>query len=467
MSLVTQSAGHIAREIKSGAVSASEVAKATLARAEALNPRVNAFTAITAARALADAAAVDAAIARGEPVGPLAGVPYAVKNLFDIEGVTTLAGSTIEAENPPAAADCFAVAKLKAAGGVCIGALNMDEYAYGFTTENTHYGPSRNPHDLTRSAGGSSGGSGAAVAAGLVPITLGTDTNGSIRVPASLNGIFGLKPTYGRLSRAGSIAFVPSLDHIGPFARTVGDLATAYDAMQGRDEADAGQTPRPLEPVSAELERGIDGLRFGRLTGYFDKPLGEGARHAVTRIAQALKAGDVTAPEITAAGRSAAFVITGVEGAGQHRAHLRERRADMEPLSRDRLLAGALVPSEWYLHAQKVRALWRAAMAELFRDCDVLIAPATAVAAQPIGQEMLVLDGVTMPLRPAFGLFTQPITCIGLPVLAVPVQNVDGSLPIGVQLIAAPWREDLLVRAAAVLEAQGICRALVAPAFQA
>ena len=343
----------------------------------------------------------------------------------------------------------------------------MDEYAYGFTTENSHYGPVRNPHDTTRSAGGSSGGSGAAVAAGLVPITLGTDTNGSIRVPASLNGIFGLKPTYGRLSRAGSIAFVPSLDHIGPFARTVADLAVAYDAMQGRDAMDAGQTPRPLEPVATALTGGTEGLRFGRLTGYFDDPLGDAAQAAVTRIAEVLKAAPVSAPDSAAAGRSAAFVITAVEGAGQHRDHLRHRRAEMEPLSRDRLLAGALVPAQWYLQAQKVRAVWRAAMAELFRDFDVLVAPATAVPAQPIGQEMLTVAGRTMPLRPSFGLFTQPITCIGLPVLAVPLQNAEGALPIGVQLIAAPWREDLLIRTAAALEAAGICQAPVAPGYQA
>lgn len=467
MTFHTQSAAEITGAIRSGETTATEVAQATLARVRAEDPKVNAFTAITEARALADAAQVDAALARGEDPGPLAGVPYAVKNLFDIAGVVTLAGSKIEAGNAPATADCFAVARLREAGGVCIGALNMDEYAYGFTTENSHYGPARNPHDTARSAGGSSGGSGAAVAAGLVPITLGTDTNGSIRVPASLNGIFGLKPTYGRLSRAGSIAFVPSLDHIGPFARTVTDLATAYDAMQGRDAADAGQVPRPPEPVAPALTAGTEGLRFGRLTGYFDDPLGDGARAAVSRIAEALQASAVAAPEITAAGRSAAFVITAVEGAGQHRDHLRHRRADMEPLSRDRLLAGAMVPAGWYLHAQKVRALWRAAMAELFRDVDVLIAPATAVPAQPIGQEMLTVAGRSMPLRPSFGLFTQPITCIGLPVLAVPVQNAEGTLPIGVQLIAAPWREDLLIRTAAALEAAGIARAPVAPAFQA
>lgn len=465
MSLHTQSAAEIAASIRSGDVTAVEVAQATLARVRAEDPKVNAFTEITEARALADAAAVDAALARGEDPGPLAGVPYAVKNLFDIEGVVTLAGSKIEAGNPPAAADGFAVARLKAAGGVCIGALNMDEYAYGFTTENTHYGPSRNPHDTARSAGGSSGGSGAAVAAGLVPLTLGTDTNGSIRVPASLNGIFGLKPTYGRLSRAGSIAFVPSLDHIGPFARTVADLALAYDVMQGRDAADAGQAPRPAEPVTPVLGAGVDGLRFGRLTGYFDGPMGEAARHAVSRIAEALQAAPLAAPESAAAGRSAAFVITAVEGAGQHMDHLRHRRADMEPLSRDRLLAGAMVPAQWYLHAQKVRALWREAMAELFRAADVLIAPATPVPAQPLGQAMLKLEGQTMPLRPAFGLFTQPITCVGLPVLAVPLQQAEGVLPIGVQLIAAPWREDLLIRTAAHLEALGLCQAPVAPAF--
>jgi 1-carboxybiuret hydrolase len=458
-------ASAIAADIRSGARSATEVARATLERVHRLNPSVNAFTDVTETRALADAAAVDAAIARGDAVGPLAGVPYAVKNLFDIAGVTTLAGSIIERDRPPAAVDGWAVGKLRQAGAVCIGALNMDEYAYGFTTENSHYGPARNPHDTSRTAGGSSGGSGAAVAAGLVPLSLGTDTNGSIRVPASLNGIFGLKPTYGRLSRAGSVAFVPSLDHIGPFARSVADVATAYDALQGRDAADAGQTPRAVEPVANLVGAGTSGLRIGRLTGYFDGPMSEAARTTVARIAEALGAATVAAPEITAAGRSAAFIITASEGAKQHLEHLRFRRAELEPLSRDRLLAGSLVPAQWYLHAQQVRALWRTAMAALFQDWDVLIAPATAVAATPLGQDMLEVDGQTLPLRPAFGLFTQPITCIGLPVLAVPVQNADGVLPIGVQLIAAPWREDLLVRAAGFLEAAGICAAPVAPAF--
>ncbi len=193
----------IAAAVREGRVSAVEVTQAALAKIAARNPELNCFTAIIAEAALADASRIDSEIAQGNNPGALAGVPFAAKNLYDIAGLTTLAGAKINAENPPATQDATAVAKLKQAGAVLVGALNMDEYAYGFVTENAHYGATHNPHDLQRVAGGSSGGSAAAVAAGLVPLTLGSDTNGSIRVPAAFCGIFGLKPTYGRLSRAG------------------------------------------------------------------------------------------------------------------------------------------------------------------------------------------------------------------------------------------------------------------------
>ena len=179
-------------------------------------------------------------------------MPFAVKNLFDIEGVTTLAGSIIDADLPAAGEDAVAVAKLKAAGAVLVGALNMDEFAYGFVTENAHYGPTRNPHDPARIAGGSSGGSAAAVAAGFVPLSLGSDTNGSIRVPASFCGVYGLKPTFGRLSRRGVRPFVHSLDHVGPFAGTVRDLAAAYDALQGHDAGDPVSADRAVEPAALD-----------------------------------------------------------------------------------------------------------------------------------------------------------------------------------------------------------------------
>jgi aspartyl-tRNA(Asn)/glutamyl-tRNA(Gln) amidotransferase subunit A len=246
MNLEQPDAVAIAAAVREGKVSAVEVAKATLQRIAARDSELNCFTTVTAETALADAERIDREIAQGKNPGSLAGVPFAVKNLFDIAGLTTLAGAKINAENPRAIQDATAVARLKQAGAVLVGALNMDEYAYGFVTENSHYGATHNPHDLKRVAGGSSGGSAAAIAAGLVPLTLGSDTNGSIRVPAALCGVFGLKPTYGRLSRAGVTLFSSSLDHVGPFARSVRDIATAFDVLQGEDERDPVCTKRLL-----------------------------------------------------------------------------------------------------------------------------------------------------------------------------------------------------------------------------
>src|SRR6185503_7068225 len=255
-------ASEIAAAVADGTISASAVVDAALARVAKDDRVLNAFTAVVAARARAKAKTVDAARAASRPLGPLAGVPFAVKNLFDIEGLPTLAGSKINRERAPATRDATLIARLEANGAVLVGALNMGEYAYDFTGENVHYGPSRNPHDLSRMTGGSSGGSGGAVAGGLVPIALGSDTNGSIRVPSSFCGLFGLKPTYGRLSRAGTFPFVASLDHVGPLARTTLDLALAYDAMQGHDPGDPVCAGRPVEAVVPLVERGTSGLRI-------------------------------------------------------------------------------------------------------------------------------------------------------------------------------------------------------------
>uniref|UniRef100_UPI002584DA9C amidase family protein n=1 Tax=Achromobacter sp. TaxID=134375 RepID=UPI002584DA9C len=243
----------LARRIRGGEHSAVAVLDATLARIRAADARYNCFTAITEDRARQEAAAIDARRARGDALPPLAGVPYAVKNQFDIAEEVTLAGGRVNAANPAAPRDATLVARLREAGAVLVGALNMDEHAYGFTTENSHYGPCRNPHDATRIAGGSSGGSAAAVAGGLVPLTLGSDTNGSIRVPASLCGVFGLKPTFGRLPRSGSFPFVGSLDHLGPFAADSASLAAVYDALQGPDADDPACAQRAAEPALAAL----------------------------------------------------------------------------------------------------------------------------------------------------------------------------------------------------------------------
>jgi AtzE family amidohydrolase len=451
----------IAAAVRSGAASATEVTRAALARIETIDPRLNCFTAVTAERALAEAAKVDAARAAGRDAGVLAGVPYAVKNLFDVAGLTTLAGAKVNAQRAPATHDARLIQRLQSAGAVLVGALNMDEYAYGFTTENTHYGPTRNPHALDRIAGGSSGGSAAAVAGGMVPFTLGSDTNGSIRVPSSLCGTFGLKPTFGRLPRTGTFPFVASLDHFGPFARSARDLAAAYDAMQGSDEGDPACASRLAEPCSGEIERGSAGLRIAIASDYFASRASEEALEAVQTAARALRAvRRVVLPE-TARARAAAYVITASEGANLHLLNLKQRAHDFEPLSRDRFLAGALVPATWYLQAQRFRRWYAMRVAELFKDVDAIIAPATPVSATPIGAETVTIAGATMPVRPNMGIFTQPISFIGLPVAAVPIYRA-GRMPIGIQVIAAPWREDICLRIAAALETTGIAQAPIA-----
>jgi amidase/aspartyl-tRNA(Asn)/glutamyl-tRNA(Gln) amidotransferase subunit A len=357
------------------------------------------------------------------------------------------------------------VRRLEAAGAVLGGTLNMDEYAYGFTTENSHEGATCNPHDLGRIAGGSSGGSAAAVAAGQVPVTLGSDTNGSIRVPASLCGVFGLKPTFGRLPRTGTYPFVASLDHLGPFARSVQDLALTYDALQGPDPQDPACAQRAVEPATPLLGRGCDGLRIGVLGGWFRTQSGTAALAAVARVAEALEVQrEVVWPETDRA-RAAAFLITNAEGATLHLHDLKTRAADFEPLSRDRFLAGALLPAAWVVQAQRVRRWYAQQAAASFRDVDMLLAPATPCVATPIGTEWLDVAGQRLPARPSLGLLTQPISCIGLPVATVPVWGCDPAaphLPIGVQVIAAPWREDLCLRVARALEAAGVVSAPVA-----
>src|SRR5512140_3821507 len=265
------SAAEIALAVAGRKMSALGVTDAALARIAKHDTILNSFTDVTAERARAKARAVDAAIAAGKKAGPLAGVPFAVKNLFDVQGLSTRAGSKINRDLAPSPRDAALIERMETAGAVLVGALNMGEYAYDFTGENVHDGPSRNPHDPTRMTGGSSGGSGGAVGGGLVPLALGSDTNGSIRVPSSFCGIFGLKPTYGRLSRARSFPFVFSLDHLGPFARNVGDLALAYDAMQGPDPDDAACTTRPAEPVTPLLAQDVGALRIAVAGGYFQK----------------------------------------------------------------------------------------------------------------------------------------------------------------------------------------------------
>ncbi len=459
----------LAAAIREHRCGAREVVEGTLAAIAQHDPGLNCFTAVTVERALGAASRADEQVASGHQASPLAGVPFGVKNLFDIAGLSTVAGSKIRRSAPPAARDATAVAALDRAGAALCGALNMDEFAYGFVTENAHDGSTRNPRDPGRIAGGSSGGSAAAVAAGLLPFTLGSDTNGSIRVPAALCGVFGFKPTYGRLSRAGAFPFVNNLDHIGPFTRSVRDLALIFDLLQGPDPADPVCSRLPRAPVLPLIGLGATGLRVAVLDGYFAtgaEPVTLAAVEAAARVLGVTRRASLPRPDLA---RAAAYLITAAEGGQLHLPDLRTRAGEYDPATRDRLLVGALLPAAWYLRAQRFRAWFRERTREVFagtagagEGIDVLLAPATPCQATFLGQSVARIDGRDVPVRANLGLFTQPISFIGLPVVCAPVwpSGVAGEgLPVGVQIIAAPFREDAALRVAAALEAAGLAAA--------
>lgn len=443
----------IASAIRRSEISAKTVVENTLKNITERDRQLNCFTQILDASAIAAANRIDADLVQKKNLGTLAGVPFAVKNLFDVEGITTLAGSKIEREKPPATCDATVVSRLKQAGAILVGTTNMDEYAYGFVTENSHYGTTHNPHDLNCIAGGSSGGSAAAVAAGLVPIALGSDTNGSVRVPAALCGIYGLIATYGRLSRAGTYLFAHSLDRVGIFARSLRDLATVYDLLRSSDPLDPICTTVPHQPCLPELSIGIEGLRIGVATGYFSERAEIEAIEAVELAAKTLGVQTkIDIPESDRA-RAAAYIITAVEGANLHLSDLQSRLQDFDPATRDRFLAGALIPASWYVQAQRFRRWYRDRWHEIWQNFDVVLTPTTPCFAPSIGQEKITIAGEEILVRPNLGRFTQPISFVGLPVLSFPVLT-PGKLPLGVQIIAAAYNEAAIFKVAATLAKQ-------------
>ena len=452
---IFKDAMEIATAIRQGETTAQAVLEGTLSNIDRRDRALNCFTSKTPDRALRQAQAIDAAIQAGQSVGPLVGVPFAVKNLFDITGEITLAGSIIHRDRAPAHQDATAITRLEQAGAMLVGTLNMDEYAYGFVTINHHYGATPNPHAPERVSGGSSGGSAAAVAAHLVPLTLGSDTNGSIRVPAGLCGIYGLKPTYGRLSRAGAYLFSASLDHIGPLARSVRDIALAFDTLQGTDDRDPVCTSRPVVPTLPELAHGTEGLRIALLGDHFAHGMQPSIASALDTVAQALNVSQTVSLPESARARAAAYLITASEGSQLHLRRLQTRLMDFDPATRDRFIAGALIPHSWYLQAQRFRRWFHNQVRSLLEHVDILIAPTTPCVAPFINQETMDIDGESVLVRPHLGLYTQPLSFIGLPALSVPVAQAD-ALPIGVQIVAAPYQEAKLLRVAWQLETQGI-----------
>ena len=403
----------IAAAVRAGTTSARAEAEAALARIAA-GADLLAVTRVLAERALAEADAVDAQVARGEDPGPLAGVPYGVKDLFDVAGLSTTAGAGAREHAPAAAADAEAIRRLRAAGAVLVCTLNMDEYAYGFVTDNARWGITRNPRDPARFAGGSSGGSAAAVAAGLVSFALGSDTNGSIRIPSSLCGVWGIKPTHESLPLAGVFPFVETLDDIGVMAGSAADLALVDGVLRG----DAGVAE--TGPVAI-------------LGGWFARHLSPEMQDAMAALARRL--GDPPVVEIAGveAARSAAFLLTAYEGGHFHAPMLAREAMGYDPATRDRLIAGAALPNAVHAAALAYRAVFAARMAALQARWPVLIAPTVPGPAPLIADPTIPIDGVPRPARANLGLFTQPISFLGLPVVAMPLA-VPG-LPLGVQVI--------------------------------
>ena len=473
------SARGLAAAVRSGERSARSVVDEHLETIRSGEPEIHAFNLVLADEALAAADEVDRRVAAGEDPGPLAGGPVALKDNLCTRGVPTTCSSRIlEGWLPPY--DATVVERLAAAGAVVVGKTNLDEFAMGSSTENSAFGVTRNPLDLTRVPGGSSGGSAAAVAAGFAPLALGSDTGGSIRQPAALCGVVGVKPTYGAVSRYGLVAFASSLDQIGPFARTVSDAALLLEAIGGHDPRDSTSIPEPAASLTEVLDRGVEGLRIGvieELSGDGLEGIADDVRSRLGEAASALDAAgatvETTSVPSTVYGLSAYYVIAPAEASSNLarydgvRYGLRvdaPNAGDMNTATRTagfgdevkrRIMLGTYALSAGYYDAyygksQKVRTLIVQDFARAYEEFDLLLCPTAPTTAFPIGEKTA--DPMTMYLN---DVCTIPSNLAGHPAMSVPFGVGDDGMPVGVQILAPAMGEPTMFQAAAVLEAAG------------
>jgi aspartyl-tRNA(Asn)/glutamyl-tRNA(Gln) amidotransferase subunit A len=443
----------LARMIAGKEVSPVEVTRAHLERVGALDRTLRAYITVCGDAALEAARAAETALAAGRPLGPLHGVPMALKDLYDTAGVTTTGGSRILRDRVPDA-DATVVRRLREAGAILIGKLNMVEFAYGPEGYNPHYGHARNPwdRDAERAAGGSSSGSGVAVAAGLSPFSLGSDTGGSIRIPASLCGITGLKPTYGRVSRAGVLPLAWSMDHVGPMTRSVADAALILRVIAGYDPADPSTSVLPVPDYLAALSGDVRGLRVGLLRSFFLEAATPEVRAAVEAAAAALtKAGavvDEVALPTVAHVAAGALAVVGSEALAYHAPWLRTRAGEYDPEVRRRLQLGAFITGAQYVRGQQVRALVRDDVDAALAKRDVLLAPATPIPAPRVDERQTTLGDGPSDVRSALIRLTRPFNFSGHPACAVPCGFTGGGLPIGLQIVGRPFDEATVLRVA-------------------
>jgi aspartyl-tRNA(Asn)/glutamyl-tRNA(Gln) amidotransferase subunit A len=465
--------GEISDALAAGEVTPPALLEASLARIRALDSKLHAFLRLTESEAQAAAAAAAKRRAAGKPSSALDGVPVALKDIFCTEGVETTAGSKIlRGYVPPY--DATVVRKLKAAGAVIVGKVNMDEFAMGSSTENSAFGPTMNPWDLSRTPGGSSGGSAAAVAARMVSGALGTDTGGSIRQPAALVGCVGMKPTYGRVSRFGVIAFASSLDQVGPFALDVRGVALLLSAIAGHDENDQTSSTRPVPDYAAALQRGVSGLRIGVPREYFGEGLAPEVASAVRAGIEKLRGAGCSVSEISLPNSPHAiatyYIVATAEASSNlarydgvrygHRAQAsqllemyeRTRAEGFGAEVKRRIMLGTYALSAgyydaYYLRAQKVRALIRRDFDEAFASVDAVLSPTSPTTAFKLGEKMD--DPLAMYLN---DVYTVPANLAGLPGISVPCGFDARGLPIGLQLIGKPFDEETLLRLAHAAE---------------
>ncbi len=436
-------------------VSPVEVTQAYLERIDALDETLNAYITVMREQALADARHCEDEILRGDYRGPLHGVPVALKDLYDTAGVRTTAASKIYAHRVPDE-DATSVARLRAAGAVIIGKTNLHEFAYGVTTDSSYFGPTQNPWNLERVAGGSSGGSGAAVAAGLCAAATGSDTGGSIRIPAALCGIIGLKPTYGRISCQGLLPLSWTLDHPGPMTRSVYGAAVMLAAMAGYDPRDPASADVPVPDYTAGLRDGVADLRIG-----VDPQWALSGIHQEVRVAfqKALAMLDGLGAEIVEVsvpgvieGMEAALVILMAEATGIHTEFLRSRPDDYQPDVRARLEKGFVIKGTDYGRARRSGELLRRDLATLFQRVDLLATPMCGIPAPRLGQREAIIDGEAVPVMLPLTRYTRAFNLTGLPAISVPCGFSSEGLPIGLQLVGRAWDEATALRAAYAYE---------------
>ena len=441
--------------LQSGEISPVDLINAHLERIEATDDRLNSFITLLAEESLKAAQDAERSIGSGDYLGPLHGIPIGLKDLYYTKGVRTTIGSKILRDFVPDN-DAAVTESFKKAGAIIIGKLQMHEFALGPTSINPHDGPAHNPWDVERVTGGSSGGSGSSVAAGQVMGALGSDTGGSVRIPAALCGIVGLKPTFGRVSRYGVYPLSWSLDTVGPMTRTVRDTALVLNTIAGYDYRDPWSVDTPVEDYTHGIENGVEGLRIGIPNEYFFDLIDTEVSRAFDQASRVLEELGAHVERVSIPILERSLAISGSimmpEAAAVHIDHLRNRADDIGNDVRDRLETGALTPATDYIVAQQARRLFNRELAEVMTDFDLLLTPTVALGAPCIDQPSVTIEGSTLPAVAVLARLTRPFNISGIPTVTVPSGFTEDGMPIGLQIAGRAFDEATVLRAAYAYE---------------